>query len=91
MWLSCGDFPALKGLKMTPQFMREEAARFRGMADTVDREASKLRLLAMAVDYEARAKAADQLTELGPTEPGPSEAVKVKAGKKIAKDLNEAV
>ncbi len=71
---------------MTPQFMREEAARFRGMADTVDREASKVRLLAMADDYESRANAADATTE-----PAPGEAVKVKAGTKHAKDLNEAV
>jgi len=56
------------------------------MADTVDREASKVRLLAMAVDYESRAKAADEMTE-----PAPSEAVKVKTGRKLAKDVNEAV
>jgi hypothetical protein len=43
---------------MTPQFLREEAARFRGMAETVEREASKVRLLKMATDYEARAAAA---------------------------------
>lgn len=36
---------------MTPKFLREEAARFRGMAETVDRDASRLRLLAMAADY----------------------------------------
>jgi len=71
---------------MTPQFMREEAARFRGMAETVDREASKARLLAMAVDYESRAKAADEMTE-----PAPGEAAKVKAVRKHAKDVNEAV
>lgn len=46
---------------MTPKFLREEAARFRGMAETVDREASKLRFLTMATDFEARAKAADEL------------------------------
>jgi hypothetical protein len=48
---------------MTPQFLREEAARFRDMAGTAEREASKQRLLAMATDFEARAKAADELTE----------------------------
>jgi hypothetical protein len=48
---------------MTPQFLREEAARFRGMAETVDRQASKLRLLAMADDFEYRAKAAAELPE----------------------------
>ncbi len=46
---------------MTPQFLREEASRFRGMAETVEREASRLRLLKMADDYEQRAKAADEL------------------------------
>ncbi len=71
---------------MIPQFLREEAARFRAMADAVDREASKLRLLKMAIDYEARAKAADELTE-----PNLPEAIKVKATKKIAKEPNEAV
>ena len=40
---------------MTPQFLRHEAARFRGMAEDADREATKVRLLAMAADYEARA------------------------------------
>ena len=40
---------------MTPQFLRHEAARFRGMAEDADREATKTRLLAMAADYEARA------------------------------------
>lgn len=45
---------------MTPQFLRSEAARFREMAEAVtDREASRQRLLAMAVDYDARATAAE--------------------------------
>ncbi|HME26442.1 MAG TPA: hypothetical protein VKI44_34815 [Acetobacteraceae bacterium] len=45
---------------MTPKFLRSEAARFREMAESVtDREASRQRLLAMAVDYEARAAAAE--------------------------------
>ena len=45
---------------MTPQFLRSEAARFREMAEQVtDREASRQRLLGMAIDYEARAAAAD--------------------------------
>jgi hypothetical protein len=56
---------------MTPQFLRAEAARFREMAETVaDREASKQRLLRMAQDYEARAKAADALQPARP-EPEP--------------------
>jgi len=46
---------------MTPKFLREEAARFRGMAEEQTREASKLRLLGMADDYDARATAIDGL------------------------------
>ena len=45
---------------MTPQFLRSEAARFREMAESVtDREASRQRLLAMAIDYDTRAAAAE--------------------------------
>jgi hypothetical protein len=64
---------------MTPKFLREEAARFRGMAGTADLEASKLRLLGMATDFDARAVAAEELVD----------GIKVKAGKKMAKELNE--
>ena len=53
---------------MTPQFLREEASRFRGMAETVEREASKLRLLKMADDYEQRARAADERNPPGPSD-----------------------
>jgi hypothetical protein len=53
---------------MTPKFLREEAARFRGMADEHTREASKLRLLSMATDYEARATAGDGLVVAAPVE-----------------------
>lgn len=46
---------------MTPQFLRSEAARFREMAESLtDREASRQRLLAMAVDYDLRAEQAEQ-------------------------------
>jgi hypothetical protein len=58
-----------KEFVMTPRFLREEAARFRDMADTSSREASKLRFLAMATDFEARAKAADESTKQNPTDP----------------------
>ncbi len=78
--------PNLKDLVMTPKFLREEAARFRGMAETVDRDASKLRFLTMATDFEERAKAADDLTE-----PTPDEALKVKVAKKIAKQMEDGV
>jgi hypothetical protein len=79
---------------MTPQFLRQEAARFRGMADTVDREASKQRLLKMAIDYDAQAKAAEEPAEQpaavdAQAEPAVAEAIKVKATRKIAKELKE--
>jgi hypothetical protein len=46
---------------MTPRFLRSEAARFREMAENLtDREASRQRLLAMAVDYDKRAEQAEQ-------------------------------
>jgi hypothetical protein len=57
-----GGRPDLKGLPMTPQFLRSEAARFRDMAESADREASRQRLLAMAVDYEAQAEKAERLS-----------------------------
>lgn len=63
-----GLLPTLKGLAMTPQFLRYEAARFRGMAGVAERESSKLRLLAMATDYDARAKIADDMTKPMPEE-----------------------
>lgn len=50
---------------MTPHFLRSEAARFRGMAENADREATKVRLLAMAADYEARAGNDNELIEPG--------------------------
>ena len=46
---------------MTPQFLRSEAARFRDMAESTDREASRQRLLAMAVAYEAHAEQTEKL------------------------------
>jgi hypothetical protein len=52
-----------EGLTMTPQFLRDEAARFRDMAGTADREATKSRLLAMAADHESRANIADETIE----------------------------
>ena len=48
---------------MTPRFLREEAARCRGMASEADRVATKDRFLAMAVDYDARAKVASEADE----------------------------
>ena len=60
---------------MTPQFLRSEAARFRDMAESSDREASRQRLLAMAVDYETQAEQAEKLQppeQLQSTEPEPA-------------------
>ncbi len=76
---------------MTPKFLRAEAARFREMADGVtDREASRQRLLNMAIDYEFRADAADEASAPEPvqvpvpleSEPAVDVAVKVKVGRK---------
>jgi hypothetical protein len=78
---------ALKELMMTPKFLREEAARFRGMAGAADLEASKARLFAMAIDFESRATAADELI----TPPKLDEGIKDRATKKIAKDLHNSV
>ena len=60
---------------MTPQFLRSEAARFREMAEAAEREASRLRLLAMADDYEARADAANETQPPEPVEDVEPEAV----------------
>jgi hypothetical protein len=71
---------------MTPKFLREEAARFRGMAETIDREASKLRFLTMATDFDARAKAADESMESNMRDQ-----IKVTVGERIAKEPREVV
>jgi hypothetical protein len=73
-------------LMMTPKFLREEAARFRGMAGTADLEASKTRLLAMAIDFESRAIAADELITQKL-----DEGIKDRAAKKTTKDLHHPV
>src|SRR5580704_15104672 len=95
--LALGGFPTtLKGSTMTPQFLRHEAARFRGMAEDADREATKVRLLAMAADYEARAGIENELTDPDPgevnsglIEPTQDEAVKITVGRKVASGLKE--
>jgi len=68
---------------MTPQFLRAEAARFRGMAEVTELEASKQRLLAMALDYESKAETAD-----GPAEPQPADAIKPKVRKTVKLSSN---
>jgi hypothetical protein len=81
--LAFGATQTLKGLTMTSRFLREEAARFRGMADSADREATRLRFLAMAADYDARANVADEATQQSSggtdtelADPSPGEAVR---------------
>ncbi len=68
---------------MHPNFLREEAARFRGMAETQEREASKQRLLKMAADYEAKADASS-------SELAASKSAEVTGGKGIAKEPDAA-
>jgi len=74
---------------MTPRFLRDEAARFRGMAGDTDRAATKERFLAMAADYDARAEVAHELTEPNAGEanselvtPTPDAAPKIRLGKR---------
>lgn len=83
---------------MNARFLRDEAARFRGMAADTDREASKVRLLAMAADYDARAEIARGL--VGPpldaeikmlVEPSLGEPLKAKPVSKITLGLREPV
>jgi hypothetical protein len=64
---------------MHHRFLSEEAARFRGMAADAEREATKVRLLAMASDYESRARIAGDPTETAEivTEPNQAEATEV--------------
>jgi hypothetical protein len=78
---------------MTPKFLRAEAARFREMAEATDREASKQRLLGMAIDYESRANVAvepqpaepmaDAEPDSASPEPASDEAVTIRAAKAV--------
>jgi hypothetical protein len=83
---------------VTPRFLRHEAARFRGVAEDADREATKMRLLAMAADHEARAGVANEMTDPNPSEengglvePTTDDGPKITLDRKIATDLKEAV
>jgi D-alanyl-D-alanine carboxypeptidase len=83
---------------MTPKFLRDEAARFRGMAGDTDRAATKERFLAMAADYDARAASAAEPTDPDPIEAEsesvevtPEEVPRVTLGGKIATGLKETV
>lgn len=78
---------------MNARFLRDEAARFRDMAATTDREASKARFLAMAEDFEARAMRVhesaapphqdDEIAE--PVEPSLDDAQATKPGRRMAR------
>jgi hypothetical protein len=85
---------------MNARFLRDEAARFRGMAEDADREATRVRFLAMAADYEARAKLANELTDPDPdpgeasgeaVEPTRDEPPKITLDRKIATGSKETV
>jgi hypothetical protein len=83
---------------MNARFLRDEAARFRGMADDTDREATKIRLLAMAADYEARAGVANELTDPDPgeatgevVEPTHDEVSKMTLSRQVATGSKETV
>jgi hypothetical protein len=85
---------------MTPKFLREEADRFRGMAETTEREASKQRFLAMAADFEARADAADKSAGQAPNAPArppdaparpPDAPASIRLGRKTAADSKAPV
>jgi len=83
---------------MNARFLRDEAARFRGMAEDADREATRTRLLAMAADYEARAGIDNAPDEPGAdetngelVEPAQDEVAKITLKRKIATGLNESV
>jgi hypothetical protein len=49
------------GTPMTPKFLHEQATYLRGMADLTVLKISKLKLLALAEDYEALARDAEKL------------------------------
>jgi hypothetical protein len=94
-----GWFPTIqKGLTTNARFLRDEAARFRGMAEDAERAATKVRLLAMAADYDARAKVAHESEEPNSgeasgeaVEPTPNEAPRITPGRKITTGLKEPV
>jgi len=68
------------------------------MAEETDREATRVRLLAMAADYEARAATDTELTQEQPeevvsesVEPARDEPPKVRLAGKISKGLKETI
>ena len=67
------------------------------MAEDAEREATKERFLAMAADYETRAKVANELTEPysgnanEAVEPTTDETLKATLGRKVATGLKETV
>jgi hypothetical protein len=92
----CGtiDRDARGSETMNAGFLRDEAPRFRGMAEDADREATKTRLLAMAADYETRAGIDVELTEPDAGEgivPTQVELPKITLDRKVATGLTETV
>ena len=85
---------------MNARFLRDEAARFRGMADDTDRQETKVRLLTMAADYEARAGVDNELTDPDPDpgqvtddviEPTQEQVPKITLSRKVATGAKETV
>ncbi len=84
---------------MDARFLRDEAARFREMAATTDREASKERFLMMAESFEARAatahdsaqpaQQADEIAE--PVEASPEDVQPVKPARRVARASRETL
>lgn len=66
---------------MTPKFLREQARHLRGMAEVTDLKTSKVKLLTLAEDYEALAKAAEKST---------AHEMMVGAGNNVAEEVREA-
>ncbi len=66
---------------MTPKFLREQATHLRCMANRTQSEASKMKFLTLAEDYEALAKAAEKLA---------ADEIMVGAGNNIAEEVREA-
>lgn len=66
---------------MTPRFLREQATHLRGMAAEARLETLRLRLLTLAEDYEALAKAAENST---------ADEIMLRVTSNVAKEVKEA-
>jgi hypothetical protein len=87
---------------MNHRFLQSEAARFRAMAEESDRETTKLRLLAMAADYEAKAGVVGHATEsdvapvmevqaIAPVEENPEKPTKLRLGGRVTRGLKRSL